>query len=230
MADPTAPTTPATSTATPAAAPAAAQGAAAQAQSAQPPAAQVIPPALAAMLPQASAAQAPAAGAQAPAQQAAAPAAAQPAAAQPPAQTAAEPPKKSADEQVAELRQQLATSAVRTFVAGVANEAGAHSADQVVKLLADELDALPDGRVIVKNDPRADAKQHIAKFLAANLNLLKPTVPSGGVGTPAAVGAPAAAVTIDPKTRDGGTAVVRNFLGNLFPQPAPPPGGAAGAR
>jgi hypothetical protein len=219
MADPN--PAPATQTAAPAAQaqqPAAAQAVAAPAQSAQPSAAQVIPPALAAMLPPAAAQGA----------------AAQPAAqvAQPPTQAepARAPASKSADEQVSELRQQLTARTVREHVVSVAAEAGAINPDQVHKLLADELDALPDGRVIVKGDPRADAKQHVAKYLAANLHMLKPSVPGGGAGTPAAVGAPAAAQTIDPKTSEGGTAVMRGFLGRIFPQPAPATGGAAGAR
>ena len=222
MADPN--SAPATQTAAPAAQatqPAAAQAVAAPAQSAQPSAAQVIPPALAAMLPPAAA--------QGAAAQPASPMAQTPAAA-PAAQPAAEPLKKSADEQVSELRQQLTARTVREHVVSVAAEAGAINPEQVHKLLADELDALPDGRVIVKGDPRADAKQHVAKFLAGNMHMLKPSVPGGGAGTPAAVGAPAAAATIDPKTSEGGTQVLRGFLGRIFPQPAPANGGAAGAR
>jgi hypothetical protein len=225
MAEPN--TAPATQTAAPAAQaqqPAATQAVAAPAQSAQPSAAQVIPPALAAMLPPAAAAQG--AAAQTAAQVAQTPT--QPAPlAQP---TAAEPSKKSADEQVSELRQQLTARTVREHVVSVATEAGAINPEQVHKLLADELDALPDGRVIVKGDPRANAKEHVAKYLAGNLHMLKPTVPGGGAGTPAAVGAPAAGATLDPKTLEGGTQVVRGFMGRLFTTPAPATGGAAGAR
>ena len=224
MADPN--PAPATQTAAPAAQaqqPAAAQAVAAPAQSAQPSAAQVIPPALAAMLPPAAA--------QGAAAQPAAQVAQTPAQPAPLAQpTAPEPSKKSADEQVSELRQQLTARTVREHVVSVAAEAGAINPEQVHKLLADELDALPDGRVIVKGDPRANAKEHVAKYLAGNLHMLKPSVPGGGAGTPAAVGAPAAGTALDPKTLEGGTQVVRTFVSKLFTTPAPATGGAVGAR
>ena len=71
---------------------------------------------------------------------------------------------------------------------------------------------------------------HVAKYLAGNLHMLKPSVPGGGAGTPAAVGAPAAGAALDPKTLEGGTQVVRTFVSKLFTTPAPATGGAVGAR
>lgn len=242
MADQNAPAAPAA----PAPAPAPAQ----QAAPAQPTA--QVPPALAAMLPQQPAAPAaPAQGAPAqqppaaPAQPAVPPAlaailqqgapAAQPAQPpQPPQPPAAQPPKRSADEEVAALRAELRARDIRALVLTTAAEAGAINAEQVHALVSADLDVADDGRVIVRNDPRADARQHVARFLAGNLHLLRPVVAGGGAGSPATVQPPGAAQQLSPHTREGGTQVVHSLLGRLFPAPppasAPAPGGVAAPR
>lgn len=250
MAEPTAPAAqpPANANANAnAPAPPAQQGAAAQQPAAQ------VPPALAAMLPAQPPAQ-PAAAQPAQGQQpAAAPAGAQPAVpaalaailqqgaaaqgqqpaapAQQPAAPAAAPPKRTPEEEVASLRAELRARDVRSLVVATATEAGAVNAEQVHALVAGDLDVADDGRVIVRNDPRADARQHVARFLAANLHLLRPVVPGGGAGSPAVVQAPGAAQALNPHTREGGTQVVHGLLGRLFPTPtAPATGGAAATR
>lgn len=206
--------TPASAAQTPATAAPPAQAAPTSAQA--PAAAQTaaaIPPALAAILGPPAAAQAPAT--------ATTPAAQTAAAQEPPKPATQEPTKgKSAEEQVAELRAQLTSQQVRSFVVGIAAEVGAHNPEQVHKLIADELDAAPDGRVFVKSDPRADAKQHIAKYLAGNLHMLKPAVPGGGAGSPATAQAAQTAQALDVTTAQGGTQNIRSFLGSIFPAPA----------
>lgn len=202
-----------------AAQPAPAQGAPAQqpAAAAQP----AVPPALAAILQQSAPAQG---------QQPAAHAAQQAPAAQPPAQ----PPKRSTEEELAALRAELRARDIRALVLATATEAGAINAEQVHALVGADLDVADDGRVIVRNDPRADARQHVARFLAGNLHLLRPVVAGGGAGSPSTVQAPGAAQQLSPHTREGGTQVVHGLLGRLFPAPppasAPAPGGVAAPR
>lgn len=140
-----------------------------------------------------------------------------------PAPTPAPTPTPTPEAQIAELRTQLNTSRIREHVVAVATEAGAISPDQVLKLLGDELDVANDGRVVVKADPRADPKRHVAQFLAGNLHLLKPAVPAGGAGAPSTVQAPAAQPALKPAaTAEGGTQRVHGFLGRLFGQPPAP--------
>ena len=169
-----------------------------------------VPAALAAIL--ATGQQGAPAGQQAPAQ-GQAPAAGQ--------QGAAEPARPTADEQIAALQRQVNAGRIREHVFGVATEAGAHSAEQVLKLIADELDVSADGlRVIVRGDPRADARQHVARYLASNLHLLKPVVQGGGAGAPGRVDAPAGVVERRPaNTVEGGTQRVNGAIAALFPQP-----------
>jgi hypothetical protein len=146
----------------------------------------------------------------------------------------AEPPKpdaKSTEAQVAELRAQLASTRMRDAVVAAATEAGAIAPEQVLKLLADELDVAPDGRVFVKGQPTLDARAHVARYLASNLHLLKPSVPGGGAGSPSTAQPAQPSIAGDPSTSQGGTQAVRGFLGRLFaPTTAPANGGAAAPR
>lgn len=145
----------------------------------------------------------------------------------------AEAPKadaKSTEAQVAELRAQLASTRMRDAVVAAATEAGAIAPEQVLKLLADELDVAPDGRVFVKGQPTLDARAHVARYLASNLHLLKPSVPGGGAGSPSTAQPAQPSIAGDPSTAQGGTQAVRGFLGRIFAPTAPANGGAAAPR
>ena len=136
---------------------------------------------------------------------------------------------------MAELRAQLNARNIRDLVVGVARTAGAINEEQVHTLVAGELDVAADGRVIVRGDPRADASQHVARFLAGNLHLLRPVVAGGGAGSPSTVQSPGAAQVLSPYSREGGTAHIHSFLGRIFPAPQTPaptaqPAGVAAPR
>ena len=138
-----------------------------------------------------------------------------------------EPPKADAKSTEA----QLASTRMRDAVVAAATEAGAIAPEQVLKLLADELDVAPDGRVFVKGQPTLDARAHVARYLASNLHLLKPSVPGGGAGSPSTAQPAQPSIAADPSTSQGGTQAVRGFLGRLFaPTTAPANGGAAAPR
>jgi hypothetical protein len=136
----------------------------------------------------------------------------------------AEPAKaKDADARLAALEEQLAaakaqtrSATIREVVLRTAAEAQAISPEQVLMLVRDELDVTDDGRVIVKSDPRVDPKQHVARYLASNLHLLRPALTGGGAGTPAAVVAPTSAQAHPVFSREGGTGVAHRALQSLL--------------
>ena len=136
----------------------------------------------------------------------------------------AEPAKaKDADARLAALEEQLAaakaqtrSATIREVVLRTAAEAQAISPEQVLLLVRDELDVTDDGRVIVKGDPRTDPRQHVARFLAANLHLVRPAITGGGAGSPAAVVAPTSAQAHPTLSREGGTAIAHAAFASLL--------------
>jgi hypothetical protein len=128
------------------------------------------------------------------------------------------------EEQLAAARAHSRTATIREVVLRTATEGQAISPEQVLLLVRDELDVTDDGRVIVKGDPRTDPRQHVARFLAANLHLVRPALTGGGAGSPAAVVAPTSAQAHPTLSREGGTAIAHaafaSLLGTAPAQPA----------
>lgn len=132
----------------------------------------------------------------------------QPPAAQP-ATPQAEPPKPAAPDTdtLAALRSAL----VRAEVMRVAEREGAVDPDTVLALVRERYDITNDGRVIVRDDPRAQVVDDLKRFLASKPFLLRPLAPAGGSPAPAAVQPPAPPPGPDFTTNSGLTAFARNL-------------------
>lgn len=114
---------------------------------------------------------------------------------------------KAQTEAHAALQASYRAEKIRATVERVAVEAGALNVADVIALNRDHLDVTDDGQVIAKSDPKTTGAQVVARFLADRPHMMRPTVPSGGAGTPAAPVAPAAPPPRDLKSVAGATAV-----------------------
>jgi hypothetical protein len=105
----------------------------------------------------------------------------------------------------------LRGSLVRSEVMRVAERAGAIDPAVVLDLTRSAYDIADDGRVIVRDDPRASVEEHVKRYLASKPYLLRPLAPAGGSPAGAVVQPPTAPPAPDLRTTDGLTALGRSL-------------------
>lgn len=128
----------------------------------------------------------------------------------------------AARQERARIAEQNNRERIRFTALNLAERAGAISAEQVVKLLGDELTLTEKGEVVLTSDPKIGAEAHIKAFLETNAHFRKPQVHAGSGAQPFPATAPGGGTKPDLTTDAGLTTYARQLTHQAVSSTATP--------